>query len=129
MTFTENIYAKLNDLAYLSTDEFSQSWLGQSRSYYSSNKARGIEASSAALVRLMNKIIEHKSLLEANARHPFILENAKNYELLAREVGREIANRSMKANIANSAVRVMLIKIIAELNEHENPSALPIFVS
>jgi hypothetical protein len=128
MTFTENIYTKLNSLAHISTDEFSKDWLGQSRSYYSSNKARGIEASSTALVKLMNKLTDQKAVLEANARHPFLLESAKRYELLAKEVGKEIANRSLKANIANRVVKDMLIKIVTEINEHKNPSAMPVII-
>ncbi|MGC6452303.1 MAG: DUF6626 family protein [Candidatus Puniceispirillaceae bacterium] len=129
MTFTENIYAKIKNLAYLSTDEFSQSWLGQSRSYYSSNKARGIEASNAALMKLMNKLIEHKSMLEADTRNTFLLKSAEKYELLAREVGRELANRSLAADIASGPANVMLIKIFSELNEQKTPSALPLFTN
>lgn len=128
MTFTENIYTKLNNLAHISTDEFSTVWLGQSRSYYSSNKARGIEASTSAMIKLMNKLTERKALFEANARHPFIFENAKRYEVLAREVGEEIADRSIKSNIANRAVQDMLVKIFAEANEQRNPTALPVII-
>ena len=128
MTFTEKIYHQVNNLGYVSTDEFSKYWLGQSRSYYSSNKARGIEASTCALVKLMNKLTEQKALLETNARHPFILETAKKYEVLTREVGEEIANRSIKANVANRVVKDMLIKIVAEVNEQKHPSAMPIII-
>jgi hypothetical protein len=52
MTFTEKIYDQINSLSPLSTDDFSIHWLSQSRSYYSSNKARGLEASNSALVKL-----------------------------------------------------------------------------
>jgi hypothetical protein len=128
MTFTETIYLKLNNISPLSTDDFSQVWLGQSRSYYSSNKARGLEASTTALVKLMNKLTERKALIEANATHPYILEGARNFEALAREVGNEVANRSIKANIANRAVRDMLVKIVAEINEQQNPSAMPVII-
>jgi hypothetical protein len=128
MTFTENIYHQLTDLTYVSTDQFSTEWLGQSRSYYSSNKARGIEASTTALVKLMNRLTEHKAALERNATHPFLLENAKRYEVLTKLVGKEIANRSMKANVANHAVKDMLVKIVAEINEQRNPTALPVII-
>ena len=128
MTFTENIYHQLTDLTYVSTDQFSTKWLRQSRSYYSSNKARGIEASNTALVKLMNKLTEHKAALEQNAKHPFLLENAKRYEALAKLVGREIANRSIKSNIANHAVKDMLVKIVVEINEQRNPTALPVII-
>ena len=128
MTFTENIYHQLIDLIHISTDEFSTEWLGQSRSYYSSNKARGIEASNTALVKLMNRLMEHKAALEQNTAHPFLLENAKRYEALAKLVGQEIANRSIKSNIANLAVKDMLVKIVAEINEQRNPTALPVII-
>ena len=128
MTFTEKIYHQLTDLTYVSTDEFSTEWLRQSRSYYSSNKARGIEASNTALVKLMNRLMEHKAALERNTTHPFLLENAKRYEVLAKLVGQEIANRSIKSNIANRAVKDMLVKIVAEINEQRNPTALPVII-
>jgi len=129
MTFTENIYHQLTDLTYVSTDKFSTEWLGQSRSYYSSNKARGIEASSTALVKLMNRLTEHKAALEQNAKHPFFLENAERYEALAKLVGQEIANRSIKSNIANRVVKDMLVKIVTETNEQRNPTALPVIIA
>ena len=128
-TFTESIYQKLNTISPLSTDDYSTEWLGQSRSYYSSNKARGYEASNGALVKLMNRLIEqHEVLMTNNADHQLLTKAAKRYEELATEVGGEIANRSLKSNIANSAVKKMLHRIIAEVNEQANPSHPPIII-
>ena len=129
MTFTENIYDKINTISPLSTDDFSIEWLGQSRSYYSSNKARKYEASNGALVKLMNKLIsQHEILMTNNDDHQLLTKTAKRYEALATEVGEEIANRSIRLNIANSAVKKMLHRIIAEINEQENPSHAPIII-
>ena len=129
MTFTENIYDKINTISPLSTDDFSTEWLGQSRSYYSSNKARGYEASNGALVKLMNRLISQKEvLLTNNDDHQLLTKAAKRYDAIANEVGEEIANRSIKSNIANSAVKKMLHKIIAEINEQANPSHPPIII-
>ena len=129
MTFTENIYNKINTISPLSTDDFSIEWLGQSRSYYSSNKARGYEASNGALVKLMNRLIsQHEVLMTNNNDHQLLTKAAKRYDAIANEVGEEIANRSIKLNIANSAVKKMLHKIIAELNEQANPSHPPIII-
>ena len=128
MTFTENIYQQLTGLIHTSTDQFNTEWLGQSRSCYSSNKARGIEASTTALVKLMNRLTEYKASLEQNATHLFLWKNAKKYEALAKLVGQEIANRSIISNIANRAVKDMLIKIVAETNEQRNPTVLPIII-
>jgi len=128
-TFTESIYQKLNTISPLSTDDFSTEWLGQSRSYYSSNKARGYEASSGVLVQLMNRLISQKEiLLTNNDDHQVLTNAAKRYEALAAEIGEEIANRSIKSNIANSAVKKMLHRIIAEVNEQANPSHPPIII-
>ena len=128
-TFTESIYLKLNTIRPLSTDGFSIEWLGQSRSYYSSNKARGYEASNGALVKLMNKLIEQYELLMTNnSDHQLLTNAAKQYEALAAEVGAEIAHRSIKSNIANSSVKKMLHRIIAELNEQASPSHPPIII-
>ena len=128
-TFTESIYQKLNTISPLSTDDFSTEWLGQSRSYYSSNKARGYEASNGALVKLMNRLIsQHEVLMTNNNDHQLLTKAAKRYEALAAEVGKEIANRSIKSNIANHAVKKMLHRIIAEVNEHHHPSSPPIII-
>lgn len=128
-TFTESIYNKLNTISPLSTDDYSTEWLGQSRSYYSSNKARGYESSNGALVKLMNKLIsQHEVLMTNNDDHQLLTKTAKRYEALATEVGKEIANRSIKSNIANGAVKNMLHKIIAELNEQANPDHPPIII-
>ena len=128
-TFTESIYNKINTVSPLSTDDFSTEWLGQSRSYYSSNKARGYEASNGALVKLMNRLISQKEvLLTNNSDHQLLTKAAKRYDAIANEVGEEIANRSVKSNIANSAVKKMLHKIIAEINDQANPSHPPIII-
>ena len=128
-TFTESIYQKLNTISPLSTDDYSTEWLGQSRSYYSSNKARGYEASNGALVKLMNRLISQKEvLLTNNDDHQLLTKAAKRYDAIANEVGEEIANRSIKSNIANSAVKKMLHRIIAEVNEQANPSHPPIII-
>jgi hypothetical protein len=128
-TFTESIYLKLNTIRPLSTDGFSIEWLGQSRSYYSSNKARGYEASNGALVKLMNKLIEqYEVLMTNNSDHQLLTNAAKRYEALAAEVGEEIAHRSIKSNIANSTVKKMLHRTMAELNEQANPSHPPIII-
>ena len=128
MTFTENIYQKISTLRYISTDEFSTEWLGQSRSYYSSNKARGLEASNTALVKLMNKITEHKQALETRTNHPVLLNAAMEYQKIANEIATEVANRSMKTNLANQTVKEMLYKIVNETNDLKYPSAPPIII-
>ena len=127
-TFTESIYLKLNTIRPLSTDDFSTEWLGQSRSYYSSNKARGYEASNSALVKLMNRIINQKDVLMTKNSHQMLLKAAKRYEDIANEVGEEIANRSIKSNIANLKVREIIYRIITELNSQSNPSHPPIII-
>ena len=128
-TFTESIYQKLNTISPLSTDEFSIDWLGQSRSYYSSNKARGYEASNGALVKLMNRLISQKEiLLTNNTNHQLLIKAAKRYDAIANEVGEEIANRGIKSNIANHAVAKMLVRIIAEINSQKNPDYPPIVI-
>ena len=128
MTFTENIYNKINTISPLSSDDFSIEWLGQSRSYYSSNKARKIESSTGALVKLMNRLIEQHEVLITNNNHQLLTKTAKRYEALATEVGEEIANRSLKSNIANYAVKKILHRIIAEINSQSNPDHPPIII-
>ena len=128
MTFTEKLYEQIDTISPLSTDDFSIEWLGQSRSYYSSNKARGYEASNTALVKLMNKLLEQRDVLMTKNSHQVLVSLAQKYEVIALSVGQEIANRSIKSNIANSSVKKILHRIIAELNEQANPSHPPIII-
>ena len=128
MTFTEQIYDQINLLSPLSTDDFSIHWLGQSRSYYSSNKARGLEASNTALVKLMNKLLEQRDILMTKNSHQFLVSLAHKYEVIANRVGEEIANRSIKSNLAHENVRKILYRIIAEINEQKHPSSPPIII-
>ena len=128
MTFTENIYKQINSLSPITTDDFSIHWLGQSRSYYSSNKARRLEASNTALVKLMNKLLEQRDVLMTKNSHQFLISLAQKYEMIAKQVGGEIANRSIKSSIANEKVRRMLCRIIAEINEQQESSSLPLIV-
>jgi len=60
--------------------------------------------------------------------HQMLLKAAKRYEDIANEVGEEIANRSIKSNLANSSVKKMLHRIIADLNDQANPSHPPIII-
>ena len=128
MTFTEQIYDQINSLSPLSTDDFSIHWLGQSRSYYSSNKARGLEASNSALVKLMNKLLGQRDVLMTKNSHQFLVSSAQKYEAIANRVGEEIAKRSTKSNLAHETVRKMLHRIIAEINEQQHPSSPPIII-
>ena len=128
MTFTEQIYDKLSTLANISTDEFSINWLGQSRSYYSSNKARGLEASNSALVKLMNKLTEQKQALAANTNHPVLLKAMNEYDKLTNEIANEVASRSIKENLANQSVKEVLYRVVSEINEKNDPSAPPIII-
>jgi len=128
MTFTENIYKQINSLSPITTDDFSIHWLGQSRSYYSSNKARGLEASNSALVKLMNKLLQQRDALMTKNSHQFLVSLAQKYEMIANQVGGEIANRSIKSSIANEKVRRMLCKIITEINEKSHPSSPSIII-
>ena len=128
MTLTEQIYDQINSLSPLSTDDFSIHWLGQSRSYYSSNKARGLEASNSALVKLMNKLLEQRDVLMIKNSHQFLVSLAQKYEVIANRVGEEIANRSIKSNLAHENVRKILYRIIAEINEQKYPSSPSIII-
>ena len=128
MTFTENIYKQINSLSPITTDDFSIHWLGQSRSYYSSNKARELEASNSALVKLMNKLLEQRDVLMTKNSHQFLVSLAQKYDMIAKQVGGEIANRSIKSSIANEKVRRMLCKIITEINEKSHPSSPSIII-
>ena len=119
MTFTESIYKKVSNINAVGTDDFSMAWLGQSRSYYSSNKARGLEESNSVLVKLMNKLLEQRDILMTKNTHHFFVSLAQKYEVIANGVGQEIAYRSIKSNLAHENVRKILHRIIAEMNEQQ----------
>lgn len=128
MTFTESIYKKVSTISSVSTDDFSIDWLGQSRSYYSSLKARQIEASNATLVQLMNKLVEQKLAMEMGRQHPALQAAARRYDALAKEVALEIAHRTSKHNLGTTQVRKMLMNAITDLHDKSSLSAPPIII-
>ena len=81
MTFIQDIYEQVSKRAHIGTDEFSTDWLGQSRSYYTSLKARNIEASNAALINLMNKLEQQEQMMR-NGNHQILKTVAKEYSAL-----------------------------------------------
>lgn len=111
MTFIQNIYEEIRKKTNIGTDEFSTDWLGQSRSYYTSLKARNIEASNAALINLMNKLEQKEQIMRASD-YQILKTVAKEYSALLDKVALEIAKRSVKHNMATMRVREMVLKAV-----------------
>jgi hypothetical protein len=130
MGITQSIYEDICRIRYISTDEFSKEWLGMNPSYYRSIKARGMEASTAALLVLMDKLHAQSCAHRANTGHQLLQRVADQYTALAHRVGEEVARRSTAAPTATAWVRSTLVKIINELNEQrmdadQNPYRVP----
>jgi len=116
MTFIQDIYEQVSKRAHIGTDEFSTDWLGQSRSYYTSLKARNIEASTAALINLMNKLEQQEQMMRTG-NHQLLKTVAKEYSALLDKVALEIAKRSVKHNMATMRVREMVLKAVENVLE------------
>ena len=117
MGITKSIYEDICRIRYISTDEFSKEWLGMNPSYYRSIKARGMEASTATLLVLMDKLHVQSCAHRANTDHQLLQRVADQYSALAHRVGEEVALRSTAAPAATAWVRSSLLKIINEINE------------
>jgi NTP pyrophosphatase (non-canonical NTP hydrolase) len=77
----------------------------------------------------MNRLIsQHEVLMANNDNHQLLTKTANRYEALATEVGEEIADRSIKSNIANSSVKKILHRIIAKINSQSNQDHPPIII-
>ena len=76
----------------------------------------------------MNKLVEQRDVLMTKNSHQFLVSLAQRYVLIADRVGKEIADRSIKSNIAHENVRKILHRIIAEMNEQQHPSSPPIII-
>lgn len=111
MTFIQNIYEEVRSKTNIGTDEFSTDWLGQSRSYYTSLKARDIEASNAALVNLMNKLEQQERAMRYG-KHEVLNRVANEYSKMMDRVALEIAKRSVKHNMATFRVRELVLKAV-----------------
>lgn len=116
MTFIQDIYKQVSKRAHIGTDEFSTDWLGQSRSYYTSLKARNIEASNAALINLMNKLEQQEQMMRYG-NHQILKTVAKEYSALLDKVALEIAKRSVKHNMGTMRVREMVLKAVENVLE------------
>ena len=76
----------------------------------------------------MNKLLEQRDVLMTKNSHQFLVSLAQKYEVIANRVGKEIANRSIKSNLAHENVRKILYRIVAEINEQKYPSSPPIII-
>ena len=116
MTFVETIYNELGKTHNISTADFSTDWLKQSKSYYTSLKTRNIDASNGALVNLLNKLDEENELIKNKNNNQLKHLVVKN-TALANKVALEIAQRSIKNNMANTNVKKRVWKAVENVLE------------
>jgi len=116
MTFVETIYNELGQTHNISTADFSTDWLKQSKSYYTSLKTRNIDASNGALVNLLNKLDEENELIKNKNNNQLNHVAVKN-TALADKVALEIAQRSIKNNMANTNVKKRVWKAVENVLE------------
>lgn len=108
MTFMQDIFEELNNKQQVSTDDFSIRYLGQSRSYFSSLRARNIDASNSVLMQLMHNLVEQR------------------YDSLAKRVAAEIAARASNTSFCSTASKTILANAVAlhKKNAATNDSAI-----
>ena len=116
MTFVETIYNELGQTHNISTADFSTDWLKQSKSYYTSLKTRNIDASNGALVNLLNKLDEENELIKNKNNNQLNHVVVKN-TALADKVALEIAQRSIKHNMASTNVKKKVLKAVENVLE------------
>ncbi len=116
MTFVETIYNELGKTHNISTADFSTDWLKQSKSYYTSLKTRNIDASNGALVNLLNKLDEENELIKNKNKEQLKHVVVKN-SALADKVAFEIAQRSIKQNMASDNVKLKVLKAVENVLE------------
>ena len=116
MTFVETIYNELGQTHNISTADFSTDWLKQSKSYYTSLKTRNIDASNGALVNLLNKLDEENELIKNKNNNQLNHVVVKN-SALADKVALEIAQRSIKHNMASTNVKKKVLKAVENVLE------------
>lgn len=126
MTFIEEVYTELYKRTPIGTDEFSTEWLGQCRSYYTSIKARDIEASSRALIHLLNKLTSLQYSMSEN-QHNLLKAVARDHGVLCRKIADELARRSYKENIADMRSKYLVLSAIEGLLEKKQlHDAMPV---
>ena len=99
MTFMQDIFEELNNTQQVSTDDFSIRYLGQSRSYFSSLRARNIDASNSVLMQLMHNLVEHEQ------------------DRLAKQVAKELASRASNTGFCSTASKKILRHAVALHNK------------
>lgn len=131
MIFIQRIYNELDEhFGNINTDDFSTEWLLQSRSYYSSLKARQIEAPSKVLMSLLGVINTKKMACEAGAAKQGsarLKSVAGMYGALADVVAEEIARKALAETINSKKcleVREILLRSVKRLLEDEERKAL-----
>lgn len=126
MTFIEEVYTELCKRTPIGTDEFSTEWLGQCRSYYTSLKARDIEASSRSLIHLLNKLTSLQNSM-SEGKHELLKAVARDHGVLCRKIAYELARRSYKENIADMRSKYLVLSAIEGLLEKKQlHDAMPV---
>jgi hypothetical protein len=128
MTFIEEVYTELCKRTPIGTDEFSTEWLGQCRSYYTSIKARDLEASSRALIHLLNKLTSLQYSMSEN-QHDLLKTVARDHGVLCRKIADELARRSYKENIADMRSKYLVLSAVEGLLEKKQlHDAMPVLI-
>ena len=118
MTFIEEVYTELSKRTPIGTDEFSTEWLGQCRSYYTSIKARDIEASSRSLIHLLNKLTSLQHSL-SEGKHDLLKTVARDHGVLCKKIAEELAKRSYIQNIADMRSKHLVLSAVEDLLERK----------
>jgi hypothetical protein len=118
MTFIEEVYTELSKRTPIGTDEFSTEWLGQCRSYYTSIKARDIEASSRSLIHLLNKLTSLQHSL-SEGKHDLLKAVARDHGVLCKKIAEELAKRSYIQNIADMRSKHLVLSAVEGLLERK----------
>ena len=119
-TFIEQVYEQIADIRYISTDDFSRDYLGKHPSYYRSLKSRHIEASTTALLSLLEALEKQATILKSRNSHPLMHSIAQKYEELGNIVCEEIAKRVLKNAISSAWTQKILIAVTNNLTVSSN---------
>ena len=124
MNLLENIYTQLTQINPISTEEFSQDYLGKSTSYYRVLKHQNSEPTNFVLEHL-GYCLHQQAIVHSSSKHPFLMKQAKRFDELAHQVTAELASRQIKAQEKQSKwIRNTIRKTVEKMNDERlNPQS------
>ena len=124
-TFIEIIYEQMRTASIVrSSEDFSTTYLGKSKSYFRAMKAQGLEANTKMLTHLANELHKKRTLFEKVGNSGSMDFYYERWRKIEAEVANELALRATDNGAINTfALHSVLSAIQAQITQRQTLTA------